>query len=175
MKTKLLVTATFLLLILPVAVFSQDKAISDFFDKYSQIDGITYVNFQGLKAKTGNEDIDNLTKNINSVKILTSEQHIKSKEQKKIPNIDLYAEAIKSLPLKNYEKFLEVKEKGTNFQMLYKTKNDKVNEMLMIVKENKETTVIWIDGSIDLNDLSKIPNLIGMQKNKKSGAVKGDK
>ena len=161
-------------------LLAEDSKVVKFFDKYSDIDGITYVSIGGFSAKFDNEELDGLMKNINSIKILTGHKLGKGKKgrgDKAKKTIDLYKEAVKQLPLNDYEQFLEVKESGTNVKMLYKSVKGKANEFLMLIKEEGESTIIWINGMIELKDLSKIPQMFGVEKKgrKKAGAKKGGK
>jgi len=165
---------------LSTTLLAEDSKVSKFFDKYSDIDGITYVSVGSLNAKLDNAEINGIMKNINSIKILTGHKFGKGKKgrgDKAGKSINLYNEAVKQLPLKDYEQFLEVKESGTNVKMLYKSVKGKANEFLMLIKEEGESTIIWIDGMIELKDLSKIPHMLGVEKNrvKKVDAKKGGK
>ncbi len=161
---------------LTATLLAEDSKVAKFFEKYSDIDGITYVSFGNLNAKVGNEEL----KNINSIKLLTGHKLGKRKKgrgEKAVKTIDLYKEAVKQLPLKDFKQFLQVKESGTNVKMLYKSVKGKDNEYLILINEDDESTIIWIAGLIALKDLSKIPHMLGVEKKgrKKEGAKKGEK
>lgn len=146
-------------------LFSQSNEVEQFFKKYSDVEGISYVNFSpgpgAMEAAAGanksDKEVTDIMKNIKSVKILISKKG-KSK-------INLFDEALKSFSSKDWEQYLEVKEDNKKVKMLYKSgEGNKVKEFLLIVSEENEFTVIWISGSIDLKDVSKIQNLMGKGK-----------
>lgn len=182
MISKMIKLSLLTVLFLPLALYAEKIPISKFFEFYSEtkdFKGITYVNFNpsiGLmkgaagSAQVESKEVKDIMSHIKSVKILTSKVNPNLKEPKKNSNeksIDLYGEAIKYLALDEFEKFLEVKEDGTNVKMLYKSsKENMVREFLMLVKENNETSIIWIEGVLNLKDLSKIPGMMGVDKKK---------
>ncbi len=157
---------------LTCTLHAKDDSISKFFDKYSNVDGVTYVNFTpspelmaGAGEQMEDKDAAELMKNISSVKILTSKKRDKKGKQDKgnPQNLDnIFNDAKKSLPLDEFEKFLEVKDGNKEVKMLFKKSNEKskAKEFLMIVKEDGDLTIIWVEGLIDLNDLGKLSKII---------------
>ena len=166
MTSKILKISLIALISFSMNLFSKTLTLEQFFDKYSDIDGITYVALNAgpnllsefsVTKKLKDQSITNLLKGINKIRILTS------KNNQKGETINIYSDAKSFLNLKNFETFLEVKDKGTKVKILYKSaKNkNKIMNFLMLVKEENESTIIWIDGIIDFRSLSKLTGLMG--------------
>jgi len=154
---------TIISILLSVKIAKSDE-ITDFFEKYSQIDDATYVNLtpngELLDAaismadkKVKDKEIKNILSGISNIRTLSLENSSKNTIEK------IYNEALKIFSLKNYKKFLEVKEKGQYVLMLYKDEKSIVQEFVLISKENKDFNIIWINGKIDLKDLPKMQNM----------------
>ena len=165
---------------IPIVLTAKDDPLSKFFEKFSKPDGVTFLQYNpnagmmgGVNgpAKANSKELKEIMSNIKTIKILTTKAKSMRKNARKEntgQSVNLYGEALKNLPLDDFEKYLELKENGTNVKMLYKSEKDnKVHEFLMLIKENNETSVIWIEGVLDLKDLSKLPGILGVDKGKK--------
>jgi len=171
MMSKIIKLLLIAILGLTYALSAKDDKISQFFEKYSNLEGVTFVSFTPTpalldrsKEQLKDEDARELMKNINNVQILTSKKRGMRKEPDKgnIPNLNnIYQDALKSLPFDEFEKFLEVREGKKDVKMHYKKSNEKtkVKEFLMLIREEKELTIIWIEGLFDVNDLTKLSKM----------------
>ncbi|MFH1051662.1 MAG: DUF4252 domain-containing protein [bacterium] len=151
---------------------ANDDRISKFFEKYSNIEGVTYVSFnpspalmEGKGEQMENKEAADLMKDINSVKILTTKKRAgRDKKAKANPqNLDnIFQDALKSLPIDEFEKFLEVREGKKEVKMLYKTSKEKnkAKEFLIIAKEGDELSIVWVEGLVDLKDLTKLSKMM---------------
>lgn len=134
------------------------------FEKYAEKDGFTVVNitsdmfnmFRSMSEESDSrEEYAEAISGINSLKILS----YNSDENSKLKASEFYNEMIKSLPIKSYKELMTVKDKGSDVRFLYKGDDKKVTELLMIVGEENEGTLIWINGIIDLKSISKLQKL----------------
>ena len=147
------------LLLFAIPFYAQNKAIHELFDKYSDKEGFTSVNINGglLTLATWMEDdkdAKDMLKDLNHVRILTMEDHSTT-------NVNFYKELIASIPVKDYQELMTVKEKDQDVKFLVKQSDGYINELLMIVG-GKDNALISITGKINPKNLSKIQ---GMMKN----------
>jgi|GEM_PF-6348672 len=171
MKAKSILIAFIAVLATTIVLNAKDDRITKFFEKYSNIEGVTYVNFtpspalmEGMEEKTQDKEASDMMKNISSVKILTSKKRGEDKQNKSGKNFDnIYNDALKSLPIDEFEKFLEVKEGKKDVKMLYKSSKEKAKakEFLLIAKEGDDLSIIWVEGLVDLKDLGKLSKMMG--------------
>lgn len=163
MISKILKISLIAMISFSMSLFAKSLSLKQFFEKYSDIDGVTYVAvnpgpsiMSEIADNMDDKNIANMIKGINKLRILTT------KNSHRGNNIDIFKDAIESLSLKNYQTFLEVKENKTKVRMLYEPVNDKqIKNFLLLVKERNESTIIWVDGVVDLKDLSKLTGMIG--------------
>lgn len=164
MIRKLLKISLIAIITFSTNLFAKQLTLEQFFDKYSDIDGVTYVAvnpgptlMSGIAENIDDKNVSNLIKGINKIRILTT------KKNKSGNNINIYSDAIKSLSLNKFQTFLEVKDKNSNVKMLYiPMKNKKqIKNFLMLVKEKDESTIIWIDGIVNFKDISKLTGMLG--------------
>ena len=169
LNLKKLLSIIILFIAFPLVSSANDEAIEKFFEKYSELDGVTYVNFtpdpgmlNDIKKsdEADTKEMQKLFQGLRTVKILTTSD-TKSKLNKEI-----YEEALKVFPMNEYKKFMEIKDGGEKIKMLYKEGKSNESEFLMLVLDKNELTIIWIKGSFDIKDLPKLQNMMGTMKGK---------
>lgn len=160
-----------LVLTMVMAVFAlganaQDDAISKYFSQYSSDKSFNYFNFSGKmfqmisKIEFGDADEQKMVEEslgkIKRVQGLGKEQAVDGKK--------MYAEAIKLVEGKGFEELMSVRDEDNDIRFLIKEKNNKINELLMVMGGDNSFRLLSISGDeIDLNALYKLSKKIGMQ------------
>ena len=146
---------------LPFLAMAQSKTVDSFQDKYSDHDDATYVTIKGslfnLVASIAEYDEDpdedmqafsRIADGINSMEVL------------KVPfyDTDLNRDEVKSLrsalEKEGYEEFLMVKEGKELINVMAQGAADEIRNMLVLIEEKEEFTLISIDGKLSMKDLS---------------------
>ncbi|MBL7857178.1 MAG: DUF4252 domain-containing protein [Cyclobacteriaceae bacterium] len=137
-------------------VQAQD-AISKFFSKYQSDESFSQVTvsskmfglFTNMEAETqeDKEVLEAISK-LKGLKILAKEDARNARE--------LYKEAFKLIPIKDYEELLSVRDKDKDMKFLIKESGGKISELLMIMGGNTEFMVMSLFGEIDLKQVSRI-------------------
>ena len=157
--------ATFLLALClmaaPLSMAAQNNAIEKFFNQYMDDEAFTVVHvtpkmFQMI-AKLDIKDKDygtakEVLQDLRGLWILTSENNPKAQQ--------LYKEATSKINTTEYELLMTVRDKGSNVRFWTKESNGVINELLMLVGEPNEFTLISFVGKIDLDKISKMSNKI---------------
>ena len=144
-----------LTLIFAGGLWAQNDAIDNFFQSYQDDENFTmvYVSpkmFQMVsKVIEGQEDeeIKDLVKDIKGLKLLTTQ---------KTP-LTYYKEAVKKIPVKDYEVLMTVREQDTNVKFYTKTSSsDVVEELLLIVGGEDEFVLMSFVGSLNLTKIGRL-------------------
>ena len=160
-----------LVLTMVMAVFAlganaQDDAISKYFSKYASDESFTHINFSGKmfqmisKIEYGDADeqkmIEESLGKIKRVQVLGKEKGADGRK--------MYTEAIKLVEGKGFEELMSVRDDDKDIRVLIKEKNNKINELFMVMGGDSEFGLLSIVGDgIDLNALYKLSKKIGMQ------------
>jgi Domain of unknown function (DUF4252) len=147
------------LLLLPTNIHAQNNAIEKFFTQYMDDEAFTVVHvtpkmFQMI-AKLDIKDEDyGATKavlnDLHGLWILTTEANSKATQ--------LYKEAASKINTQEYELLMTLRDKGDNVRFWTKETNGIVAELLMLVGEPNEFTLISFVGKIDLDKIAKLAN-----------------
>lgn len=159
-----------LVLTLALAVFAlsanaQSTAITQYFEKYTEDTTFMYVNFSGKMFQM-----------ISNIEFETSEEQALMKESlgkikrvqvlgkdKNVDGRSMYKEAIKLVEGKGFEELMSVREDDKDIRFMIKEKNNKIDELFMVMGGNTEFGMLSIVGDgIDLNALYKLSKSIGM-------------
>ncbi|MDA3891147.1 MAG: DUF4252 domain-containing protein [Salinivirgaceae bacterium] len=140
--------------ILTIQGMAQQSQLNTLFDKYSGKEGYTSVYITSymfeLFSKLANEDdFDNVTKGLEAIKILTSDG---SPAQKKA----FYEDVNKALPASVYKDFMIVKDGAQEVIFKVRDEDDKITEFVMIVKDEYEPVLLFLQGDIDLAQVAKM-------------------
>ncbi len=168
MKTNRVIINAFILIMISLSAFSQRNPVDKLFEKYGGKDGFTTVfisskmfsMFSDMEA--GDDDINKMIKNIESIKILTTDD-----ESLLDPGINFYKEIMNELSLDEYEELMVVKEKDQDIKFLVKEKEDIIVELLLVIGGKGNNALISIRGIIDLKSISKLSksmNIEGLEK-----------
>lgn len=162
---KLILTLSVVLL--TATGWAQSKAVDKLFEKYSGKEGFTSVVitkymfglFSNIETSEDDEYM-NMIKNLKNIKILSA-------PGSDVSGINFYKEVMESLPEKEYDELMVIKEGGTDIKFLIKEENDKIVELLMLIGGPDENVLISISGIIDMKTIAKLSksmNIEGMEK-----------
>ncbi len=154
-----------LIALLPVLGMAQESQLNTLFDKYSGKEGFTSVYITSymfdLFAKISDEsdpDLENLTKGIKGIKILTV-----SKQQGSEMHQAFYNEIQKALPANLYNDFMIVKEGAEEIIFKVRETNGKISEFVMIVKDPNEPVLLFFEGDINLKQIAKMSKTMNVK------------
>ncbi|HTJ51326.1 MAG TPA: DUF4252 domain-containing protein [Cyclobacteriaceae bacterium] len=139
-----------------VGANAQD-AITKFFSKYQNDESFSQVTvsskmfslFTNMDAETAEDkEVLEAISKLKGLRILAKEDARNSRE--------LYAEAFKLIPVKDYEELLSVRDKDKDMKFLIKESGGKISELLMIMGGTTNFMVMSLYGEIDLKQISHI-------------------
>ena len=148
-----------IVLLSPVWLLAQNSQLSNFFDKYSGQEGYTSVYITKymfeLFAKISDEQEDKefkeLTSNLNSIKILTADSLMEARNGGKFQK-----ELLQILPKTNYKDLMIIKEGRQDIRFLIREEKSKITELVMIVTGEDDPVLIFLEGDINLKNISKM-------------------
>lgn len=151
MKTRLFI----ILIGVVLATFSLNA--QNRFDKIAEMEGVTsvYVSpkmFSMMKdsnSNTGDINIDKVAKKLTGLQILSSENPDASSLLRK--------ETAFINPKNGYEELMRVKDEGERM-FIYMKEGKETNEYILLVDENKEFTVIILEGKLTVDEVRGIVN-----------------
>lgn len=151
MKTRLFI----ILIGVVLATFSLNA--QNRFDKIAEMEGVTsvYVSpkmFSMMKdsnSNTGDINIDKVAKKLTGLQILSSENPDTSSLLRK--------ETAFINPKNGYEELMRVKDEGERM-FIYMKEGKETNEYILLVDENKEFTVIILEGKLTVDEVRGIVN-----------------
>lgn len=151
MKTRLFI----ILIGVVLATFSLNA--QNRFDKIAEMKGVTsvYVSpkmFSMMKdsnSNTGDINIDKVAKKLTGLQILSSENPDASSLLRK--------ETAFINPKNGYEELMRVKDEGERM-FIYMKEGKETNEYILLVDENKEFTVIILEGKLTVDEVRGIVN-----------------
>lgn len=155
MKMKKLVII--LLAVFPMIGMAQESQLNKLFDKYSGKEGytsiyITSYMFELFSKIAGKDDADleNITKGLDAIKILT----VSNPDSEK--NIAFYNDVNKALPPSVYKDFMIINDSGQEIVFKVRDEGGKISEFVMIVKDENEPVLLFLQGDIDLAKVAKM-------------------
>ena len=152
-----------LIAFLPLMGMAQSKSVSSFQNKYSDHEDVTYVTVKGslfnlLGAIAEFDDDEDPDEDLQALGRIAD--GINSMEVLKVPyyETDLNREEVaslrNSLAKDDYEEFLMVKEGKELVNVMAQGSENEIRNMLVLVENKEEFTLISINGKISMKDLS---------------------
>ena len=156
-------TGLMILALLPFLAIAQSKSVTAFQDKYSNHEDATFVTIKGslfnmIASIAEYDDEDDPDEDLQAFGRIAD--GIKSMEVLRVPYYDTklsrddVATLRKALVKENYEEFLMVKEGKEVVNVLAQGAEDEIRNMLVLVDEKDDFTLISINGSLSMKDLS---------------------
>ncbi len=153
------ITFLFLAAFLTLSINLQaQSAVDKIFNKYSDKAGFTSVTMNKymfemisrMDTSAKGKDFSKAVSQLESIRILATDSVTNLQ-------VNLYDEAMKALPAKDYKELMTVKDKGTNVKFMILEKGDIVTELILISGgKNDNNALIVIKGQIDLASIGSI-------------------
>jgi len=159
-----------LVLIMLVSVMAfqanaQNDAISKYFAKYMDNDDFMSINISGkMFQMMSSIDVENEEEQKYMMESVGKVKGVKAiAAQKDVDGDAMYKEALKLVEGKGFEELMSVKEESKNIKFLIKEKNNKIDELFMVMGGGDEFGLLSIVGDgIDLNMLYKLSKTVGV-------------
>ncbi len=159
------VVLTLVMMAVAIGASAQDDAISKYFNKYKEDASFMHINISGkmfqmmanLEMETDEEQklIQESLGKIKRVQVLGKEEGVDGRK--------MYSEAIGMVKGKGFEELMSLREDDKDIRFLIKEKNNKIDELFMVMGGDSEFGLLSIVGDgIDLNALYKLSKQIGM-------------
>ncbi|RLD19618.1 MAG: hypothetical protein DRI71_11540 [Bacteroidetes bacterium] len=156
-------TGLMMIALLPFLAMAQSKSVTNFQDKYSDHDDATFVTIKGslfnlIASVADYDDKDDPDEDLQAFGRIAD--GIKSMEVLRVPfyETDLNREELatfkKALQKEGYEEFIMVKEGKELVNVLAQGAEDEIRNMLVMVEEKEDFTLISINGTLSMKDLS---------------------
>jgi hypothetical protein len=156
--------------LIPVFLLGQGSPVDKLFDKYAGQDGYTMVYITkymfSMFAQMGEnnpeeaEELGQVLGKLDNIKILAVDDEAAITGQ-----VNFYDEIMKELPRDQYNELMVIKEKDSDVVFLAREKNGVIVELLLIAggSSNSDNVLICIQGVIDLENISKLSQGLGIQ------------
>lgn len=152
-------------LVLTSLTWGQSTSFQALADKYSGIEGYTYIYiteymFQLAGAISDNEDpeVKEMLKNLKSLIVISASDELSANEKKRFSD-----EVSAAMPQKDYKILMKVKDGDENVEMLAKETSGIINELIISVKSSNEDLVLVLTGNIDLKAISKLSKTMDIE------------
>lgn len=160
------VVLTLVMLAVAVGANAQSDAISKYFNKYKEDPSFMHINFSGkmfqmianieFETEEEQELVQESLGKIKRVQVLGKDEGVDGRK--------MYAEAIQLVEGKGFEELMSVREEDKDIRFLIKEKNNKIDELFMVMGGVSEFGLLSIVGDgIDLNAIYKLSKSIGME------------
>lgn len=156
-------TCIAILISFPLLLSAQESPLNEFFDTYSGKEGYTSITISNFMfqlfskvASENDKEFSEVTSKLESIKLLT----IDSVENTKVK---FYEELVKHLPGELYKELMVIKDGNETVRFLIRESKDKISEFVMTVDGAGEAVVIFLEGDIDLNQISKLSSTMNIE------------
>lgn len=136
------------ILLLPLAATAQNNDIDALFNRYSSIDGATYLNLSGplidfFLSRSGENKLTEMASTISEIRVLTF---------KRDADPDFYRTVTSGLALSLYTELVHIRDAGEQFLLLADMDEESISELLMVVGGD-ENVLIRVKGSLSLSSV----------------------
>lgn len=149
----------FALLLLGKVVFSQSQAVENFHNKYKdngkylsvRIDGGILNILSGIE--TNDEEAQQMLEAMTKIDAINV--HSIDRDEDKFAESDI-TKFKKEVQKEKYDELLIIRDGDTDVDFLIKEKKGKISDLLLVVEEPDEFTIVSISGEIDLKTIAEI-------------------
>jgi len=140
----------------PALLLAQSNPLDSYIEKYAGQDGFYYLNLEtNMSGISGDEDEESDFSQIIYLRMLLYEEG----KSTKFDASKIYQDFKAGISKDEYRGLMEVKSNGENVEMMVKKNGDKLSEVIIVMQEEGETTLIAASGNFDLKDLAKFGNM----------------
>lgn len=140
-----------------ISMFANAQSIEKLFEKYADDERFSYVSVgkgaSSIASQFGNlpDSEKSLMSKMKGIKILSLENNASQKlADSFIKDLDKVIEG------GNYETLAEIRDKGERMHIYTQVKGKDNAEMLMVMRDQKEITLIWLSGKMTKEELDNI-------------------
>ena len=157
MKKTIKISILALFISLPAILFAQTNPLDSYISQYEGTPGFYYMDMKTnmFSFDENEKDSQKTESNIIDFKIVSFEKT----EKAKFDPADIYDNFTKTLNPDVYKGLIDVKSSGEYVEMLVKKEGNQIAEIIIIVQEKAETTLMVATGNFDLKDIAKLRNL----------------
>lgn len=145
---------------------AQNKAVDDLISKYTDKEGFKAVVMNDpasviLQNKSGDEAnlAKEMLKGIKTIKTISYNSIGKANDNCKKFNSDI----LKFNPGENFVELFSINEGKTKIKSLVRKSGEKVTEFVMLIADENEPTIIWLNGDINVSNISNIGKILKRQ------------
>ena len=155
MKTSIRITFLAFIIAIPGILLAQVNPLDSYIEKYEGTPGFYYMDMKTNMFNFDEKDSPKTENNIIDFKIVSFEKI----EKAKFDPADIHDSFTKTLNANIYKGLIDVKSSGENVEMLVKKEGGQIAEIVIIVQEKDETTLMVATGNFDLKDIAKLSEL----------------
>lgn len=157
MKKTIKISILTLIISLPTILFAQNNPLDSYVSQYAGTPGFYYMDMKTnmFSFDENKEDFPRGETNVINFKIVSFEKS----EKTKFNPAEIYDNFMKNLSPDIYRGLIDVKSSGEKVEMLVKKMGNQIAEIVIIVQEKDETTLMVATGNFDLKDVAKLQNL----------------
>ena len=152
--------------LLPMLAKGQDQSFNQLFDKYSGFNGFQSIHitrymfelFKNVSSEAEESDFKDLASSLHAIKILTldpekagSRGEVFRRELNKLVNES------------NYKELMIMREGAETTAFLIREDGDYISEFVMAVTGGEDPTLIFLEGKITLNQISKMSRMMNIE------------
>jgi len=148
------IIAAIAVILFPMMLYAQSSPLEKLFNKYNGREGYTTVSinqgmfdlFSSIANDKDDKDFKDITSKLTAFRILTCEAKVCD---------DLYKEACTYFTAPEYQDLMTVNDGDESVRFLVHKHGDRISELVMAVG-GKEPCIMWLQGDIDLKQISKL-------------------
>ncbi|MFP4528845.1 MAG: DUF4252 domain-containing protein [Candidatus Kapaibacterium sp.] len=147
---------------------AQDSPYISLFDKYTGKKGFTTVLInkemfetmgEMMKSDSTNGAVNEMLSGINAMLVLTYKFDKELKREKSLAR-EVYKDFLSKVPMSEYKSLVLVNDEGSNVRILAKQTQKEIKELLVLVGEENEATLVNISGAMSLDKISKLSEIM---------------
>jgi len=179
MKITNLKLGMIILILLPTWLWSQNVTVDQIFDQYSGRDGYTTVDIaKGLfelfaEIEADDPEFDEFQKAIKGIESMRLLAYSIDDEKGSPEEKNRFVKDINGISMKDFKELMVVKDDDTRINFYARSKDQIINEMIMIVDGDEEAVLLSLYGDIDLNHIAKLGSAMNMSGMKHLEKMKG--
>jgi len=142
--------------IIPAMLTAQSNPLDGLMKRYAEQPGFYFLEMKTNMFNLGNEENVSAEpgKSI-SMKLLS----YRAGSSSGFSPIDIYNQFTSGIDIQSYIGLVEVKNSGEKVEMMVKKEGSKINEIIILIQEKDEATIISASGSFDMKDISKLSEM----------------
>jgi len=156
MKMKKFLAVVLFTGIIPAMLMAQSNPLDGLMKQYAEQPGFYFLEMKTNMFNPGNEENVSVEpgKSI-SMKLLS----YRAGSSSGFSPIDIYNQFTSGIDIQAYIGLVEVKNSGEKVEMMVKKEGSKISEIIVMIQEKDEATIISASGSFDMKDISKLSEM----------------